>query len=298
MESDDYVSLSTGERVNDVVELVTMDKKKRQEQYKQFQQKRSRLRKLMERQCGNFYFYRYDKLLEQLDDDTATAFRFLYLCACADKDGYFQKNSSRNCSSIDDFINIFDAGKDTIRRYMETLINNKLLFKEDNGYKLNSIYYHTGKLPDEYKNNTIRTFNEAIKELYHASTPREHKMIGQILKLVPYINIYNNVLCWNIEETDKSKIQPLTFDDIRNIMRPKNKYNYEIMKKLEKLFVKGEPVLGNFSSVSEEQYIINPRVFYRGNDVNDLKAIIDQFDIAKNQYINKKKKKMMKKGEN
>lgn len=292
-----FIDYDTGEIIEKVTGYTTEDSESKKTAYRQLQLKRKHLRELIEHHCGEFYFYRYDKLLEQLQDDTATAFRFLYLCACADKDGYIYKYGREKCRTIEDFTNVFEKTKDTVRRYMETLISNQLIFKDAAGYRLNPLFYSMGNLDDEFKRNTIRTFNKAIKELYYDSDPKEHKMIGKVLKLVPYINVYNNVLCWNIYETNKELIQPLTLSEIRTIIHSKNNYGYDIIDKLEKLFIKGEPVIGNFTSVGEEHYIINPRLFYRGNNSKDLQSIIDQFDISKYQYLNKHKRKIAK-GEN
>lgn len=284
------VDYETGEIIDNVQRIVTESEEKKISDYRAYIQRRQQLYQLMSKHCGNFYFYRYDKLLEQLGDDTATAFRFLYLCSCADQDGYFVKYKNEYCKSKEDFTYVFEKTKDTVTSYLNKLISNKLLYKDAKGYRLNPMYYSMGNMDDEFKRSSIRTFNNAIKELYRNSDPREHKMIGKILKLVPYINIYNNVLCWDIEETDKDLIQPLTAEDIRYVIYPDSNYGYDVMDKLGMLFVKGEPLLGKFTSVDQTQYIINPRVFYRGNNVADLKAVIDQFDIAKHQYIRKKKK--------
>lgn len=291
------VDYETGEIIENVSRVITEDEDKKIRAYKQLQQQRKSLRDLMKRHCGGFYFYRYDKLIEQLNDDTATAFRFLYLCACADSDGRIVKYNNEYCCTKEDFTYIFDRPLRTVRKYVDDLLTNKLLYKDGAEYKLNPMYYSIG-MDDSFKRNSIRTFNKAIKELYYNSDPKEHKVIGKILKLVPFINIYNNVLCWNIEETDEKLIQPLTLRDIMNIVHPGTNYSYDVVDKLQTLFIKGEPVLGNFSSVKQQQYIINPRLFYRGNNVEDLRAVIEQFDISKYQYLRKKKKKIERKNNN
>lgn len=288
-----YVDYDTGEIIDNVQRIVTSSEQDKISEYKKLQERRKQLRTTIEKHCGNFYFYRYDKLLEQLRDDTATAFRFLYLCACADQEGYFIKYKEEYCKTKEDFTYIFESTKATVLKYMEGLTENNLLYKDEKGYRLNPMFYSMGGMNDEFKRNSIRTFNKAVKEMYRNSDPREHKLLGRIFQLVPYINIYSNVLCWNIEETDTEKIQPLTENDIREIIYPEgNKYGYKIMDKLKMCFINGEPLLGNFSSVEEEQYIINPRLFYRGNNSRDLQYIINQFDIAKYQHLRKKRKKM------
>lgn len=282
------IDYETGEIIDNVTRVVTESEDKRISEYKQLQQRRNNLRKLIERHCGNFYFYRYDKLLDQLDDDTATGFRFLYLCACADVDGYFIKYKNEYCRSKEDFTYIFDRPMPTTRKYIDDMLNNNLLFKDVKGYRLNPMFYSMGKIDKDFKHESIRTFNKAIKELYYNSNPKEHKLIGQLLKLVPYINIYNNTICENIECTDKKQIRPLNKTEIALLLQSKNTYGYTLLDKLMNVFIKGEPVIGLFTSVGQYQYKVNPRLFYRGNNPRDLQDLIDSFDIAKQQFIRKR----------
>lgn len=288
------VDPETGEIIDDVVRVVTDTQQGKIGRYRKLQQQRKELRDIIAEQCGEFYFYRYDKLLNQLGDDTATGFRFLYLCACANQEGYCERSHEVYCNTKEDFIDIFDVPKRTAIKYIDDLLNNKLIYKDNIGYKLNPMFYSMGNLNNDFRRNTIRTFNKAIRELYYNSDPREHKTIGKILKLVPYINIYNNILCFNINETDNKLIEPLTLKDILYILN-NNNYSYTVMDKINDLWIKGEPVIGCFNSVGQKQFIVNPRLFYRGNNAHDLQAIIDQFDISKYSYIRKNKKKAMKK---
>lgn len=289
------IDYETGEIIDNVTRVVTESEEKRISEFKQLQQRRNNLRKLIEKHCGNFYFYRYDSLLDQLDDDTATGFRFLYLCACADAEGYFIKYKDEYCKTKDDFTYIFDRPVKTTRSYMTDMIKNKLVYKDAKGYRLNPIFYSMGKIEKEFKHRSVRTFDKAIKELYYNSNPKEHKLIGHLLKLVPYINIYNNTICENIDCNDKKQIRPLNKTEIALLLQSNNTYGYTLLDKLMNVFIKGEPVIGLFTSMGQDQYRINPRLFYRGNDYRELQDLIDAFDIAKSQFIRKKK---LNKGEN
>lgn len=283
----------TGEFKDDVRSITTgSDIKKREENIKAFHLRREFFNTIG-KELGNFYFYRYDKLLELLNEDTATAFRFLYLCTYGDKHGNILTYNDQKCSTYSDFIFIFDRTKSSVIKIVKTLEDYKLIYKQNDYYKISREYYSMNLDSTAFKKNSIRTFNRAIRDLYNNSDPREHSIIGELLKLVPYINISNNVLCWNIEDVHPDEIVPLDMNEIRTILRPKSDYGRKIMNKLEKLFVKGEPVLGKFNSVDQIQYVINPRLFYRGNDITQLNAIIEQFDISKHRYLNNKNKKRM-----
>lgn len=292
---DDFMNLRTGEITKDVTKLTTKRQEDNISDFKIRIKKARKLNKLIAQHCGGFFFYRYDNLLEAANGKTDVAFRFVYLCACATTEGYFIKYNKELCKTIDDFTYIFENTKKSARNYIEQLKECNLIFKDEQGYKLNPMYYYCNLDDEDKKKRSIRTFRECIKELYRNSDPGEHKYMGEILKFVQYINIYNNVLCWYPEEPDKEKIQPLTIQEIRFILRSNSTYGYTLMNKLEDLFVKGEPVFGKFKAANEYHYIINPRLLYRGNEPSQFQALIDQFDISKGQYLNRKENNIKKK---
>ena len=284
-----FIDADTQEYIEGVTSYRTQKQENSIIAYKIKMTKAKKLNRIIAQHCGGFFFYRYDDLLDVVKGNTATAFRFLYLCACADQDGCFIKYGKEKCLTRDDFTYIFDVPLRSTRRYVDELTKCNLLYKDEKEYKLNPMYYYCSLQNDENRRRSVRTFRNCIKELYNNSDPNEHRYMGEILKFIPYINLYNNVLCWYPEESDKEKIQPLTIQEIRYILRNNSTYGYEIEKKLESLFIKGEPVFGKFEAAEEYQYIINPRLLYRGNDAKQLQSLIDQFDIAKGQYLNKKK---------
>lgn len=287
---DRWYNVVTGEFKDDVRSILTGEDIKNEDEDSKILHMKRRLYNKIGEAFGNFYFYRYDKLLQLVEDDTATGFRFLFLCTYGDKQGYILTYNEEKCSIYSDFIPIFDRTKSSVIKIIKTLEEYGLIYKQNNYYRINSEYYSMNLDSAAFKKNSIRTFNRAIRELYKDSDPREHGAIGELLKLVPYINISNNVLCWNIEDVHPDEIIPLTMNEIRTILRPKSDYGRKIMNKLETLFIKGEPVLLKTQSVNQTQYVINPRLFYRGNDITQLGAIIEHFDISKYRYLNKKKK--------
>lgn len=283
------VDPETGEII-DVAWYRTVDQDERTSNFRQMSKKAQKLHKMIAQHCGGFFFYRYQDLLSVLEGDTATGFRFVYLCACATKEGYFIKYNNEICKTQEDFTYIFDKTKDTVKKYLLKLENHNLIYKDEKGYRLNSLYYYCSLDSDEQKKNSVRTFRNCVKELYNNSNPNEHALMGELLKFVPYINIYNNVICWNPEESDKNQVHPLSLRDIRCVIRENSNYGRELEERLEMIFIKGEPVFGKFEAANEYHYIINPRLLYRGNDPSQFRSLIDQFDIAKGQYLNRQQK--------
>lgn len=289
-----FANLETGEIVN-IASYTTTDQADSEDFSNKKKNECRKLYNTIQSEFGNFYFYQYKRLLTTLENDTATAFRFLYLCTFADKDGYIYTSENQKCTTYSDFIFIFDRTKSTVTDFVKALEKYKLVYKSRECFIINSQYYAMNINSNSFKTNSVRAFNNAIRELYKDSNPKEHSVIGEVLKLVPYINIANNTLCWNIEDVHPDAIIPLTMQEIRHVLRPNSDYGRKITNKIENLYIKGEPVLGKFEATKGYQYIINPRLFYRGNNIYQLKGIMDQFDIAKGTY--KRKRKKLNKGE-
>lgn len=281
--------------IHEVVRFTTVKQAEAQASYKKRNKSKLEFNEELIGHYGYFYFLRYDKVIELLEDDTATAFRFLYLCTFGDRNGNIIAFDKHKCATYEDFTHIFEKTTATVKYYLGSMVENKLIYKESGYYKINPIYYSNSLDDDESKRNSIRTFKEAIKELYRNSNVREHALMGQIIKLVPYINIYKNILCFNIECADKDLIEPLSKNDIASILKPEGTYGYEMLDKLLKSYCKSEPVMGVFESGCEEHYVINPRLFYRGNKKEDLLSLVDAFDISKAQHERKLQKKRMQK---
>ena len=295
---DSFMNMRTGDVTDNVTRLVTLEEQNRNSNFSKNLKKHKQINKLIYQHCGGFFFYKYTDLLDVVEGNTAIAFRFIYLCACADKDGRFIKYGNEYCRTRDDFTYIFDKPLRSTRNYVDELCKYGLIGKTEQTYKLNPDYYSCGILDDTFKKQSVRTFRNAIKDLYNNSNPNEHSTIGELLKFIPYLNIYNNTLCWYTEESSVDKMQPLTIQEIRHILRQNSYYGYVVEEKLEELFVKGEPVFGKFEAAGEYHYIINPRLLYRGNDARDLQKVIDHFDISKYQYLNKINKKRKEMGKN
>ena len=247
---------------------------------------------------GEFFFYRYDTLLDDIDRNTAMAFRYIFLCSVSDKNGCITRtDTTKKCTKESDFINIFNMQKTATYKWVNYLSDTELIYKNFDGYYCVSDKYFAKDLSnDEFRRNSIRTFNKGIQDLYKKVGGTQHSFGGEILKLVPYINIYNNTLCWNISERDPNQIEPLTKRDIKLLFRPDTDQGRKLLEKWERFTMDDELIIAEFSSGEDIHYIVNPRIFYRGNNIQDLKGLMDHFDIATQQTVKKKMKKRTSKG--
>lgn len=250
------------------------------------------LNKLVDEELGGFYFSRYVELLEQTKTDkgkfdTALAFRFLYLCTYLGFDGLLMYGGYRNNKHHDymtekDLQEVMQLDRKQVRQTKEKLISLGLITITEQGHiEVSPRYCNKGSLTkkDKEGRNTVRVFEDGIQSLYKATLPKEHKRVGLLVPLLPYLNIQHNILCHNIEEQQASRIEPLTIQDICNIVG----YNVVNARRLEKeligVTVGQEPCFMVSIHSYAVIYTINPRLFYRGSDVKALQSVIDMFKI-------------------
>ena len=280
-----WINYGTGEMRNDLISLEEFKKRQAKKEnqvrgYRYAQKEILSLPTFLQEEYGNFINTRYLSLLDKLDYDTATAFRFIYLCTYMDyNDGYIiWKNKRVNDSYL---IDIFNVNQNTITKIKKKLYDEELIYKDkDNYIYINPEYCYRGDVSNNkiYKRQYTRIFNNSIRELYtKSSDPREHKLLGKFILLLPYVNVYHNIICMNIKEKDIEKLvlpNSAQMDDILHI----NSRNYiRQMSELLEITINGEPAVLVINHKNVRMYAINPRIYYGGTRLSDVKTLNEYF---------------------
>jgi hypothetical protein len=96
------------------------------------------------------------------------------------------------------------------------------------------------------------------------------------------INWKYNILAKNINETEKERINPLSVKDILDILRYSNNNLTRFKKEFYSLTYNQYQVFGTFQTKAEYKtstIYLNPLVAYRGNDIEELRTLINMFEI-------------------
>lgn len=232
---------------------------------------------------GEFYFINYRKLLQLTDDNTALAFRYLYLCTFADNEGRLQYKGKDVIHK--NFKRILNLNPKTAGRDIAELENYELIYKVGDIYYVNLAYYiRKQKLPDEFKGNSARMIDKGIRELYEQSTPRNHAMLGKIVPLLEYINKYNNILCTKdtVTQFDHRKIVPLSGYEICRICNRSAENSDYFLKELKSYTIDRLPFIRRIVDDTKyhlDCYIVNPYVVYMGSRNDHLEWTFKLFDL-------------------
>lgn len=124
-------------------------------------------------------------------------------------------------------------------------------------------------------------FIKSLRELYRQTPVKRHRYFGYLFLLLPFINWEYNVLCWNADEKDIDKINPMSLSDFcvaigyddsgrRNSKKLVNAYN-----KLTFTFRGKEMDVCTYLSdvaTGKMYFVVNPYVLYRGHDRRKVEA--------------------------
>lgn len=238
-----------------------------------------------------FYFSHYINLLKVIDNDLALAFRFLYLCTYGDFNGVLRNyerkmkctidDPEKNLITDDELLEIFHVGKSEAHEIRKKMYSTGLIYKDKNRIRVNDEYYLKGKLNNnkEFVGNSTRVFENGIREIYNNSNSREHKFIGLIIPLLPYINYQHNVLCWNPECQEPSEIKPMSLVEACKIMNYSSSNPTRMKNKLKRITVNNEYFIGFWETNGTKSMIVNPAVFYCGCEKTALEGVINLFKM-------------------
>lgn len=120
----------------------------------------------------------------------------------------------------------------------------------------------------------IRVFAKGMQALYKSVPKAQHKQLGYIFAMLPYINTEHNILCHNTDERAIENIEPMTMRKFCEEIG----FNYRHVNRLHSIFknlrfdVDGRREL--FCSIIRNEYtgkelmVVNPKVFYSGSNAD------------------------------
>lgn len=310
MLQDEFVNLSNGEVFigEDLKKLVNIeDAKNKAKQMQGFRFKKRKDNtnlKIKEMLGGDFIQQQYINTVNVcLSDsgafDSTFAFRMAYLTTYMDFNNMlvFDISSKKITRFIEerDLKEVMGLAPKQLRQFKKTCFDTGILEYEAiegvKAIKVNKLVACKGKLPAYYKRNSIRVSVPHLQDIYIRATTREHKQLGYLTGLLPYINYEYSLLCWNPSQEYKNYLQPLTIQDICKIM------NYDVTKasrlfiELRKTTLNGDYVFCVAGIGGKDAFFLNPRVFYKGVTPSGIKWLEELFECAEAWEVNRKLRK-------
>lgn len=237
---------------------------------------------MIEDNFGGFYFIMYDRLLEEVLEEQYR-FRFTYLCTYMDYDNKLKFGNGKGDSKLmleKDLEEVLMLSKrETIRTKKAFIKYGLITIDKDKTITINKKYAIKGKIGKRDLKRSVRIMEYGIREMYTKANAREHKRLDIFNRLLPYVNYNHNVLCKNPNESDIKKIEPLNLSELCDIVGYDKTKSVRLKNELLKIKVDGQLAMGIFESDNGKRIYINPKVYYKGRDIESLRALINMFRI-------------------
>lgn len=280
----------TGEIINENFNIDEIEDVKRKKEGIRRSKEFEEFKTIQSAYMGNFIFFLYKSVneLEEILSDNDLV-RYIYLGTFTKSNGYLILDNNKTYITKKEMQNLLKMGDTAFKKFFNNIISNNLLTEINDKYRINIYYFWRGK-EINYKSitgnkleNYTRIYINATRELYKSNYKRPKKL-AMAYKLIPYINWKYNVLCNNIKETCKEKIDILHIENIINIVGYNKKnigrfkyYFYGIKFYGYSLFM----TLQDQPEYKSSIILVNPLFAYRNRVVNDLKYLFVLFDICK-----------------
>lgn len=237
------------------------------------------LRRLSNKDLGKFFFISNDEDFKDLLPQTVT--RLIYLNTYT----HFGDNklmlTERTPMERKDLAKILGVSKAVVTKFWKE-VNPKYIQEQDDGLIFTSTdIFIKRKLNQRGKYNPYQKFYiNGIRTLYKATNISNHKHLGYIFKMLPFINLEYNVLCKNPMEKDLDKIQFLSLAEFCNVIG----YNISQLNRLLNIYknitfdVKGKQEIFcafAYSGLDRKtsRIFVNPHILYSGTNYNKVKVL-------------------------
>lgn len=115
----------------------------------------------------------------------------------------------------------------------------------------------------EYRH--TRLFRSTVRDLYERYNGRAIKQLALIYSVLPFVNFACNVVCFNPEEGDEDRVQPMDLDNLAALLHYQD--TQKLKKALEAIKLDGKPAFylpHNIHDKRKRRVIVNPRIVFAG----------------------------------
>jgi len=279
------IDADTGQIHENISTIVT----KKQDEYFKDWWKTSKENKEFVEQYGNFIFKTNSKKVDKLEDKISGVdiTKLIYCATYLNYNNVLQLDNGEiiNKKKLKELINVDE------NKWYNSMIKLNILIEENNkNIKISKNYCIRGKLVKNKRYSRI--FINSVRRLYENNKGKNMTSLGNIIKLLPYINPLLNILCTNPNETDIDEINPLTLKEISEIFGYTGDNCFKIINKINKYKLEsGEPIvmfMNDNDSKRNDFLIFNPSLTYSANINEDTMASIFRLRGIFNKNKNKK----------
>lgn len=239
---------------------------------------------------GGFYMLYYnERLFDGLVSDTHIA-RVIYLATFIEYDTnrlVFYENGKANVPFTErDVKEILGIKKvQTYNEFKKEILDSGIMTITDDGIFMNKKYFNRGEV--QHKGYFMRMYIDTIRQLYEQINTRQHKTLGYLFRLIPFIDYEYNIITRSPNTDDKIKERLMTKKDIAQLFNVDLETYKKVEQQLLRLTItfrdKKYPLLGAISikalDIETDRvrktncYVVNPLIYSSISDYSTIDKI-------------------------
>lgn len=251
------------------------------------------------------YFKFFISRFENINDlKPQTLARLMYLSTYISYDNNYLKYNNGIAVDKKSMKDLMKLSGRTFDDFYKEIVNKGYLIKDDNGYRINERIIHKGSnnerpLSEQERYNKI--YINAMQKMYLSTKISQHKLLGYVFMMLPYVSIKYNILCYNPFENDLNSIIPITMNNFCDYIGVGTEQINRFRRNIENIIFtfngREQHFLcfilpANVDNKNHGMMMINPNVLY-GRNIIEREGMIELFyrhDVNKNKIINTKLK--------
>ena len=235
-------------------------------------------------ELGYFVFAKSEDRRESLSPQDMARLIFIATFLKYDDDRLYL--SERELLKKEDLPKIMRLSKRTFLRFWNSVVDKYIFVGETDELHISQEFYR-GSLKnrqDIYHTNYQKIYIATLRELYYSTAISQHRYLGYVFLLLPFINHQLNMLCWNPQEADPNKVEPMSIDDFCNLVGYDRSQRSRLIEAFVKIkfvwygrqqsfcrFVTDDPRSNHYT------IFVNPHILYRGDDWRRVEVLCSFF---------------------
>ncbi len=232
------------------------------------------LRKKLRRRAASsegYYFIMSEQGFDSLAP--ATAAKLVYLISFLGYDSRLML-TQRTPMKRTDLASVLSISPATVTRFLDEVVPVYITVNDDKTLSVNDTLFFRGYLTDNRRGIPYQKFYIAgVRKLYRMTPTNQHKQLGYVYQMLPYINREYNILCKNPDEAKLDDIVCLTEDEFCG----KIGYSGANVHRLMKLYKGIRFEVGNhmelFLSQANGMFFVNPNILYIGSSFERVEVL-------------------------
>ena len=256
----------------------TPEQQKAYRQRKQNEQE-SYFRRKNNEPLGAFFFIPIEECFNDISPETVT--RLIYLNTFTKYNSNSLMLTQRTPMRYKDLASVMNVSKSTVTRFWNEAYPHYLTMQGDSLIFTNKDIFKKGFLKHKKEYTDYQKFYiDGIRKLYNSTSKSNHKHLGYLFKLLPYINLEYNLVCHNPKEKILDDVELMSMKEFCNQI----KYDVTHLDRLLYIYrniyfeVNGHKerfctMIYDGIEKQNAKIFINPHILYCGSNYEQVKIL-------------------------